>query len=467
MSTEPETLQDISDLSKNIRTYAKDYVTLSGKNPESGIVSAEVSKQKKVKEPKIKIPKVKPVKKPKPVKIKEVKPKKQKEVPLKEPTIKQDLISTESELPLKDQERLAILERLKARVASGDVHLEPPQIPTLPTEKSPLVEIVSPPPLIIPKPQSIAAEPSPIHTYKSDFADEIDAKHASKFSVLAAEKDAPTKKTPPSPPRRSARSPILLIVIGIILLLGGAGALAAAYMYVVKNTPAPLVLGPASLISYDNKIQLSGSGEDLLTQLAQKADAATPVNSVLLTYIDESTTTPQGVTEEPATGGAFISELNLQAPNILLRNINPDSMVGVVHAGNESRAFFILKVDSYQSTFAGMLQWEPFMLSSLNKLYPLYPKPAAPEALTASTTSTSTRSVQRLSTTFVPQIDPSAPRATGFMDEIVANHSTRVLKDNSGRTVVIYGYYNKGILIIARDESAFELLVSRLITSGN
>jgi hypothetical protein len=415
---------------------------------------------KKIKQPKVKIPKAKPVKKPKP--IKEPKLKKQKEVPIEEPLIKQDLISPESELPLKDQERLAILERLKTRVAAGEITpMQPKPI------EPPMPVVVPPPPLIIPKPQNLPDTSSPIHTYKSDFADEIDAKHASTFSVLAAEKDAPTKKIAPVRTKRNS-SGVITIVIGMTLLFAGGGALAGAYEYVIKNAPAPLVLGPASLISYDSKALLSGSGNDLMTQLAQKADEALPLNSVLLTYINESTTTPQGVTEQPATGGAVITELNLQAPNVLLRNISPDSMVGIVHAGNDSRPFFILKVDSYQSTFAGMLQWEPTMLSSLGRLYPLYPEPVAQQTTLASTSkSASTTLAQTIPATFVPQIDPSAPSSSGFVDEIVANHSTRALKDNSGRTVLMYGYYNKAILIIARNESAFELLVSRLTTSGN
>jgi hypothetical protein len=502
MSTEPETSIDITDSSKNIRTYAKDYAAVSGKNPESTLtpVSVQQQAQKKIKEPKIKVQKVKPPKPPKkPKPVKEPKNKVIHEAPIKE-----ELINSTSTIPIQDQERLAILERLKARVsADGSVgEIPKPQTqnisldgvvpdsdtfkvfrpkqpePVLPKDAAvPIVPAQPPappvaPPPIISQPQSSATEPSPIHTYKSDFADEIDAKHASKFSVLAAEKDAPIKKQKPIR-AKSEHAGIIAVIGGVILLIAGGGALAAGYTYMVKNTPAPLILGPASLISYDSKVQLSGSGSDLMTQLAQKAGEALPVNTVLLTYIDESTTTPQGVTEEPATGGAFITELNLQAPNILIRNIDPNSMVGIVNAKGETAPFFILKVDSYESTFAGMLQWESSMLSSLRELYPLYPKPVvqqqpAPVVATTSSTSTSTtQSARMVVAPFIPQIDPSTPSANGFVDEIVDNHSVRVLKDNSGRTILIYGYYDKATLIIARDESAFTLLVSRLTASGN
>jgi hypothetical protein len=492
MSTEPQTSQNTSDLSKNIRTYAKDYAALSGKNPESvtAPVTVQQQAQKKIKEPKIKVQKVKPPKPPKkPKPVKEPKNKVIHEAPIKE-----ELINSTSTIPIQDQERLAILERLKARVSADGIGGEIPKPQTQnisldgvvpdsdtfkvfrPKQAEPVVlpkpapVPVAPP--IISQPQTSATEPSPIHTYKSDFADEIDAKHASKFSVLAAEKDAPIKKQKPIR-AKSEHAGIIAVIGGVILLIAGGGALAAGYAYMIKNTPAPLVLGPASLISYDSKVQLSGSGSDLMTQLAQKAGQALPVNTVLLTYIDESTTTPQGVTEEPATGGAFITEMNLQAPNILIRNINPNSMVGIVNAKGETAPFFILKVDSYESTFAGMLQWESSMLSSLRELYPLYPKPVvqqqpAPVVATTSSTSTSTtQSARMVVAPFIPQIDPSTPSTNGFVDEVVDNHSARVLKDNSGRTLLIYGYYDKATLIIARDESAFTLLVSRLTASGN
>jgi hypothetical protein len=58
-------------------------------------------------------------------------------------------------------------------------------------------------------------------------------------------------------------------------------------------------------------------------------------------------------------------------------------------------------------------------------------------------------------------IDPTAP-ASQFMDEIVASHDTRVLKDGAGRTIILYGYTDKQTLILSRDEASFTLLLSRM-----
>ena len=112
-----------------------------------------------------------------------------------------------------------------------------------------------------------------------------------------------------------------------------------------------------------------------------------------------------------------------------------------MNAGAESRAFFIMKVSSYERTFAGMLEWEPRMLADLELLYP----PHANES-----TGTSTPAVTAL---------PS------FSDEIVSNRDVRVLRDSVGRSLILYGYRDKETLIVARDEAAFAELLERLSTS--
>ncbi|HWU24334.1 MAG TPA: hypothetical protein VN086_01100, partial [Candidatus Paceibacterota bacterium] len=143
----------------------------------------------------------------------------------------------------------------------------------------------------------------------------------------------------------------------------------------------------------------------------------------------------------------LIRSMNLSAPDILLRNIDDTSTVGVIRAGSESRPFMILKVNSYERTFAGMLAWEPTMAQDLASFYPPYP-PAA------STTATSSVAV-------------ATPPSTTFTDAVVANYDVRILRDASGRSLLLYGYRGKDTLIIARDEAAFSALLARLSASGN
>jgi hypothetical protein len=49
-----------------------------------------------------------------------------------------------------------------------------------------------------------------------------------------------------------------------------------------------------------------------------------------------------------------------------------------------------------------------------------------------------------------------------FVDAVIDNHDVRVLKDEQGRQLMLYGYRDKETLIIARSEKAFSELLARL-----
>ena len=301
-----------------------------------------------------------------------------------------------------------------------------------------------PPPGVIQPQRPSQAGPSPFHSYTTDFADRIETQQASSFTVLAAEQDA--RSGAPTSSRK--RSGVVPAILALVLIVGGAGGLYAAYRYVSTDSATEETLGVPSLIFADEKMELSGP--DYRQDLADAAGQPLVEGNILVTYITSASSTPLGVRAAPQPGGALIRQLNLGAPDILLRNVDLMSTVGIVNAGGETRPFFVLRVNSYERTFAGMLGWESRMLSDLDPLYPSYEGPTPQQ--TATTTSTSTSPL--------PPITPPAPRE--FVDSVVANYDVRVLKDAAGRTLVIYGYTDKQTLLIARDEAAFTTLAARL-----
>jgi hypothetical protein len=512
MSTEPQPTEGESTPSPYIRTFAKDFAALAAQNP--GIVAANKSKQKSTQP----LRKASPiVQAPKPItsqldqEAADIDARTREEV-LSIPTIEKSDETETIELPEIDSND--IFTKSNSQIEES---ITPPQIPVIPEQNMPAAKpvFVTPPPTpmmasaateptdaqraeilarlkekalahqeaplkmapILPTPEPIvrsttptetpvAVVPiqpktslpqpessSPIHTYKSDFSDHIEKSNASAFSVIAAQKDAPQRAARSAPKNNK----VLVVVMSSLLLLAGGSGVIAAYLFMNKNAPVLLTPTVSSLIASDSQVKLSGTGYTLMKALAVTAKSPTADGTVLMTYVDTSTTTAQGVTEAPASGGAFITALNLQAPDILIRNIDPSSMVGVVHANTQSAPFFILRVTSYERTFAGMLQWEGTMFNSLSTLYPQYAN-ATPEIVSTATTTPSK--------IFIPPVDPTQPAAQ-FIDEIIANRSVRALKDNAGRTIVLYGYADKQTLIIARDESAFTLLIQKLTASGN
>lgn len=189
-----------------------------------------------------------------------------------------------------------------------------------------------------------------------------------------------------------------------------------------------------------------------MSEIAALANEPLPEGNVLVVYLAETTTTPKGGTiETPLAGGALIKAMQLPAPDILLRNISEESTVGIIHAGVETRPFFVFGVTSYERTFAGMLAWERSMARDLMTLYPAREAGALTPAATSTAIGTSTPAY----------VEPVRAQDT-FTDAIVANHDVRVLQDTNGQTLVLYGYVGKDLLVLARDEAAYTALLSRL-----
>ncbi|HEX5774932.1 MAG TPA: hypothetical protein VFY28_03170, partial [Candidatus Paceibacterota bacterium] len=320
------------DRSKYIRTYAKDVAALTGSEPVAG------SEPRKTPPP---TPAPPPPKKPSPWEMPKASQDTAKLYAAKEP----------------EEERSVVLERLRnklkqsAAIEVEDVAPAPERAPAPAPPPPPVFAEPPPPPPPVPPVPPKEAKPSPLHTYTSDFADRIDERKASTFSVLAAETDtkAPAKKAS----RRTVASTALAV---LLFALGGIGIAGAAW-YVVRLSATPLApLSVPSLVFADERVKLSGTGRELMQQLAETAREPLVDGNVLVTYLSESTTTPKGEPREiPLAGGALIRALQLPAPDILLRNVSPASTVGIVSAGLETRPFFVFRVTSYERTFAGML----------------------------------------------------------------------------------------------------------------
>lgn len=318
-----------------------------------------------------------------------------------------------------------ILARLREKAAQAKAPVPPAPTP-----------IKSDVPIPLTKPTVSFNKAAPIHTYKSDFSEHIDANNASVFSVLAAEKDATKPKTLQVVIEKK-QNRAKFIIGGMLILLGLVGVY-AAYQWSQDRSIIPMDDMVQSLVFADSRREVTGKGSDLMRALTEVAGSSVPPGNVVVTYITTATTTDEGAPFKfPAPGGALIRALGLPAPSIFLRNILDESTVGVIHAGDQTRPFFIFSVSSYERTFAGMLDWEDTMERDLSLLYPSYPKDA-----TASTS---------------PLLQPRT-----FSDSVAASRDIRVLKDEQGRSILVYGYHDKQTLIVARDETAFVQLAERL-----
>ncbi len=313
-------------------------------------------------------------------------------------------------------------------------------------EPEPLLELKKAEPEPLPPPPPLPPEeqkPTPIETYAGDFSDRMKETKASAVTVLAAEQDAGARPQPaPQKPKGGGR---WYIAAGIILLVAGSVGVYFAYSrYLVALAPVNIAPAASAPIFVDARESVSGTGTALTQEIEQSTKSPLAPNTVRLLTLAAATAT--------STTDVF-SALGTNAPGILLRNLNATGdMAGVVNTSSGQSPFFILSVDSYSSTFSGMLSWEPTMQSDLGALFPLYPAPA--EATTsASKAATATAT-------------PSSKNQTGgFRDEVVNNHDVRVYRDAAGRSILLYGYWDQATLVIARDPAAFAEILGRLATS--
>lgn len=341
-----------------------------------------------------------------------------------------------------------------------------------PLYREPIEEVpapVAPPPPIrptppVPKPQAVA----PFHSFSTDFKDRTEATKSSSFSVLAAGLDAGQAVASRSASTERERPPVLILIAGVLLLVLAGGGAYASYLYIGARHEVPVItLSVPSLIFADEYKKIEGSGSTLLQALATTASEQLLPGTAVVTYVGYPPSEEAGtIAGSPAPGGVLMRALSLSAPDLLLRNIEEESTVGVINEGGDTRTFFILRVSSYERTFAAMLTWEPLMMRELGVLYPVYledmPEPVVDLSLVASSTATTTLASSSTTTPVMPSVPPPVTVSGRFVDAIVANRDVRILRDSRGRSIMLYGYADRETLIVARNEAAFAALLVRL-----
>lgn len=358
-------------------------------------------------------------------------------------------------------EREAVLARLQARVKTYQAGnpIAPPVFPTPKPETAPRPQPVARP-VAVPFPSPETAEPERLRTYTDDFSSRIDTQKASAFSVYAAQADASGVSTVSvSVEPKKEHLGLAYVLGGAALVIGGSLLLYFGYTYLQGNAPVPVVTtAPPTLVSGDDQVAIDGTGPALLQKLAAAASEPLSVGNIRIVYLQATATST-------APGGALIKALAFPAPDILLRNIGDTSTVGIVHAGSETRVFFILAATSYERTFAGMLSWEASMASDLALLYPplaIAPTPVPEVATTTATSIATTTKAKIVKAVTPPPVLVPVVVQPHFVDEVIDSHDVRAFKDAHGKTVLLYGYRDQKTLIIARDETAFSVLLARL-----
>ncbi len=283
-----------------------------------------------------------------------------------------------------------------------------------------------------------------IRTFQGDVAEALKDQGESVMSIRRAElvkqgsgNEFAPRPTPQEELEKKSTQNMILLLLGAVILLafGGVGVWYAYSGYKEKTALPSVVVELNKFISTETTktIDVSGLAREAFVSTFNTEKNIENKNASLKQIIlikRFGSTTPLVTTK------VFFDILNTGAPASLIRALDPMFMLGVIgdtsDASSTPHTFILIKIDSYENTFAGMLGWEQ---SLAKDLLPLFAD----------------------STTL-----PNFPSDTLFQDITIQNKDARALKDAAGKTVLLYSFYDNNMLIITDNEVSLRTLVIKL-----
>ncbi len=390
-------------------------------------------------------------------------------------------------------------------------------LPPPPPPPPPPVQKLEPPPIKSPEP----VRSTSIETYASDFSNRMKETHASMATVLAAEQDS-LQVASQTTPQKSSHNNLLYIIAGTLLLIAGMGGAYVAYMHYMKIT-APVVLIPSASapIFVDDREQISGTGPILMQAIEESVNRPLAQGAVRLLYTASSTDNTESIFSALNVPAPDILLRNIQAAGSMAGVINVggkqspffilsvlsyrDTFSGMLSWESSIRSDLGLLFPPYP-TATSTVTSIPILTTTLflgehgeevrllqqafadNGLLSVPPTgfygPLTEKAVEAFQSAHSIISFGSpfttgygsvgpktlaeinmfLATTTTTAISPTLS-STVFSDETIANHDVRVYRDSTGKSILLYGYWDQKTLIIARDPAAFTEILQRLATS--
>jgi hypothetical protein len=284
----------------------------------------------------------------------------------------------------------------------------------------------------------------PLRTYERDIADAIREKNESVASInLAAQvKRQTNEKSGGEPAHRSqaekASCTGLVVLLSLILVLASASFVGVSYYFYSINKPTEIVETSTSIIAADTHIDIDITDlkNDAIVSEIKKALAHEGSTSAIVEIKLLSTQTDNEqneiVTVMPI--GKFFELFGRSAQPALARALGAEWMIGFQKQNGLSEPFILTRVQSFDASFGGMLDWEKNMLANLLQILPK---------------------------TEVVGANLNAK----FSDTIIRNKDVRVLKDSFGNTMLMYSFLDTKNLLIATNEQTFREVLGRFFSS--
>jgi len=341
---------------------------------------------------------------------------------------------------LSDKKSVDLTEKeLGWKTLTPTVEIEPKDITPKKDDVSPsLSKNIAPQKPLNKAPESSQEEASAlpnIRTYKKDVAGTIRNQKTSLVRMVLEEQKVRANRELDESPQ--SRKNLPLISFSLIFLLLAVVLVYFAFFRGSGEDPTFTNLNIVPLIRTENNKEIQFTNQtpkefskDIRMELL---NPNLKLDAIEFLYFTEkySIPTKDGVVDAKKiiTVSKLFGALNIPIPSNLVRSLKSDYMYGF-HNFNRNQPFLILKTDYYDTTFAGMLEWEQ---SLLKDIYPLFGVSSSEDL-----------------------------RKRIWTDVIAKNKDTRVLKDFNEQTVLVYMFKDQKTLIITTSENTLFEVSRRL-----
>jgi hypothetical protein len=217
------------------------------------------------------------------------------------------------------------------------------------------------------------------------------------------------------------------------------------YLFLRSTTVPVAQQAPAPFLYVDSTVPVQTMPSEPRAQLMQTLLAAKNNVHLSLGLVARLEVLAPSSTPAEMDAQTFLQTIAPAIPQMLLPTIEPQFLLGA-HSYEENEAFLILKVDSYETAYAGMLAWEATIQSDLSPLFDRTPSPHIQNSNATTTPATTT-----------PQLIQ-----TSFADQVVENHDARVIANRSGDILLLWTFLDRGTIVITNNDATLREVISRL-----
>lgn len=307
-----------------------------------------------------------------------------------------------------------------------------------------------------------------IRTFESDISDTIRSKKTSLTDIATAEQRKREELGENKDIQTSEKSAFFqrLLEKRTLMIIGSVVALIVAItliLFAVLGSKKTDTVTPFT--GYQEMIFSNATKEMNLTGVNKKDFVSTILNerrtndSQLGSITNILLLKDGGAIKRTITSSEFFDLLEVRLPSTLSRYIGSDFMFGL-HSVRNVEPFLILKTNSFENVFTGMLDWEKNMEKNLESIFiqPLSQNTADTSVeidLSKTTNAVSTTTATTTSEEFV-----NVKKI--FEDMVVKNKDTRVIKDKKGEPILMYSFADRETIVITTNQYTMTEIFDRL-----